>query len=377
MNTSSSSLARAGVAVFSIVLGAVLLLMVGALVTADRALSSATGEAAAVDAFECSRLLEQIVAQQITALEGFRTPLAWTANDRTTQLDRLATSYLRETPALRDLSITDSAGRVLYPAPPSAFRPRRAGPSREVHVTADSGRTIVVSVPLLSEGISLGSAVARLDARALFAAALDTAPDTRSRVVLLSERDTLVALGSGARRSLTWRPGKVRVGGAVWTLAVGHAQRSQLFRITLWTLGLIAVVIFGGGMLRERRPALRVAERSAELERLYSEVARANTAKSEFLANISHELRTPLNAIVGFVELLQGRRVRRPLAATGAAGRPHRRVRDAPAASRRPGARHRQDRGRATRGASPRRLVLRPFVLNVASELESLVNERG
>ena len=43
---------------------------------------------------------------------------------------------------------------------------------------------------------------------------------------------------------------------------------------------------------------------SAELGRLYEQVAIANRNKSEFLANMSHELRTPLNAIIGFSEVL-------------------------------------------------------------------------
>jgi signal transduction histidine kinase len=112
------------------------------------------------------------------------------------------------------------------------------------------------------------------------------------------------------------------------------------------------------------------------VERLYSEVARANTAKSEFLANISHELRTPLNAIVGFVELLRDgvygnlspRQV--PPVERIAASATH--------------LRHLVDQvldiakmaaGRLE--VHPEALALRPFVLNVASELESLVNERG
>jgi two-component system, cell cycle sensor histidine kinase DivJ len=43
-----------------------------------------------------------------------------------------------------------------------------------------------------------------------------------------------------------------------------------------------------------------------ELATRTSEVARANEAKSRFLAAVSHELRTPLNAILGFSDILTG-----------------------------------------------------------------------
>src|SRR5256886_10654576 len=138
----------------------------------------------------------------------------------------------------------------------------------------------------------------------------------------------------------------------------------------------MGIVFLAIGLLREQQRALHVAARSVELERLYSDVKRANQAKSEFLANVSHELRTPLNAIVGFVELLRDgfygdlspRQV--PPVDRIAASATH--------------LRHLVDQvldiakiaaGRLEVHAET--LVLRPFVLNVASELESLVNERG
>jgi PAS domain S-box-containing protein len=49
----------------------------------------------------------------------------------------------------------------------------------------------------------------------------------------------------------------------------------------------------------------RVEERTADLSRANSELAKAVRAKDEFLASMSHELRTPLTAILGLAEVLQ------------------------------------------------------------------------
>ena len=50
---------------------------------------------------------------------------------------------------------------------------------------------------------------------------------------------------------------------------------------------------------------LKVAERTAELERARNEAEEANKAKSIFLASMSHEIRTPMNGVLGMLEVLQ------------------------------------------------------------------------
>jgi signal transduction histidine kinase len=203
-------------------------------------------------------------------------------------------------------------------------------------------------------------------------------PQERDAAALVAAGDTVLVIGN--RAAIGTEPtSSVSLDEGVahgWTLVVAHSRSVEALRIGLWLLSLATVGFLGFGVIRERRQGIRVAERSAELERLYSEVARANTAKSEFLANVSHELRTPLNAIVGFVELLKDgvygdlspRQV--PPVDRIAASANH--------------LRHLVDQVLDIAKIAAGRLevhretiVLRTFVLNIASELESLINERG
>lgn len=128
-------------------------------------------------------------------------------------------------------------------------------------------------------------------------------------------------------------------------------------------------------LLHERRQAARLAERSRELERLSSELLRANRMKNDFLANVSHELRTPLNAIVGFVDLLRegvygdlSPRQVKPVERIEASANHLRHLVD-----------QILDLAKMAAGrldVHAELMDVRPFILDVASEVESLVNEK-
>lgn len=142
---------------------------------------------------------------------------------------------------------------------------------------------------------------------------------------------------------------------------------------------ILAILAFAGlGLLlqHERKQARKLVERSKELERLSTELLRASRMKNEFLANVSHELRTPLNAIVGFVDLLRegvygdlAPRQVKPVERIEASANHLRHLVD-----------QILDLAKIAAGrldVHTEVLDVRPFVLDVASEMESLVNEKN
>jgi signal transduction histidine kinase len=147
-------------------------------------------------------------------------------------------------------------------------------------------------------------------------------------------------------------------------------------RAALWSTVIVAILALLFGLVHQRSQALRIAERSVELEQLSAELYRANRAKSEFLANVSHELRTPLAAIVGFADLLKD----------GAYGELTPRQMG-PVERIETSANHLQDlveqildlakmaAGRLE--VHTEQLKLRPFVIDVATEIEPLVTKKG
>ena len=384
MNTSQSTFARVGAGLFSSVLGAVLLLMVGGLLVADRALTSASVQQARIDGTESAHVLEQVIARQVEGLSVF-SALFLGASVRDSEFTMLAGDFAGRRAGLLEVWITDSLGRERHRAAP-AGRSSRLTDSLLAHASAASSPRVIarggsspeiaVTRPIRVGGVLRGTAGASFEPAGLFAPVMEDTSRTRS-LLLTAGADTLLRshLGNVSRRSLP--DGRdVRLPGTVWRLRVAHAEASQGLRITLWALGLIAVAFLGGGVLRERRQALRVAERSAELERLSSELLRANRMKSEFLANVSHELRTPLNAIVGFVDLLRdgvygdlSNRQTPPVERIAASATHLRHLVDQVLDIAKIAA------GRLEVHAET--IVLRPFVLNVASELEPLITERG
>jgi signal transduction histidine kinase len=390
---------RVGLGLLSRFIGAVFLVLLGGLLLLDRALLRANRNQAQLDAQSAALLAESFLARHTALLDRIEELSNVQAHGKDSVALRGSVERLMATiPAARQVWINNPAGRQILgvtssirgrsvPLALSDSLYRLPGVERaQVAVTrAEEGSSWIVltrgAAPASGRTTGMAGMVGMVvDGDSLKALLKRMTPDTRLSLVLLSATDTVVRLGDPARdvEALSDRvPTLARLpNGGTWQVVATHALTSRSLRWGLWALGVMGVVFLAIGLLREHQRALQVADRSIELERLYSDVKRANQAKSEFLANVSHELRTPLNAIVGFVELLRDgfygdlspRQV--PPVDRIAASATH--------------LRHLVDQVLDIAKIAAGRLevhsetiVLRPFVLNVASELESLVSEKG
>jgi signal transduction histidine kinase len=236
----------------------------------------------------------------------------------------------------------------------------------------------VLMMPLCSsEQRTCSGFVAALLSSDAFLTAARRAPHTEaSRVAILTGRDTVASLDDAGDGPVVETTVAFRApDGGVWRLALAQESTIGATRLLLWTVGLAALIALAWGMMRDRREAAQAAERSRELERLSTEALRANRAKSEFLANVSHELRTPLNAIVGFVDLLRdgvygelGPRQVAPVERIAASAGHLRHLVDQVLDIAKIAA------GRVE--VHQESVDLRPFVFDVATEIEPLVSER-
>jgi len=386
---------RADLGLLSRFLGGVFLVLLGGLLLLDRSLLKANRNQASLDAQSAALLTESFLTNQAEVLGRVADVVSESGQAKDSlQAHRRAERLVAQVPGLRRAWVVDGSGNLQLDIPETRgqaaldtdmlSRLQALQPVTEftIVVLPVAPRHALIAL-LHAAGRRSGDmgAVTGLvfDGLALQSWLQRTQSDTRVTVVVVSGVDTVAYLGQpgGSAQALSASQKIVRLPtGGTWTVTSTHALTTRTLRWALWLVGTLGVLFLAVGLLREQRRALQVADRSLELERLYSDVKRANQAKSEFLANVSHELRTPLNAIVGFVELLRDgfygdlspRQV--PPVDRIAASASH--------------LRHLVDQvldiakiaaGRLE--VHPETIVLRPFVLNIASELESLVSEKG
>lgn len=370
------------IGMFALLLSVIVLSLFGSLVAADRALARADRESVDSDAQLIAVVAERelrLRAEALAELFGPVLPATGTAS-------RDGPPSVAPPPGFEAVWVLSRGGTTVWRHPPTMARwpddsmlarvasnAAAASPRVHVHVT---DRGILIGVPLEHRGEPLGAAVGLVSGKRL----LEVLGDSTIRRPWMSLRGVDSSIGFvGSRDRLdTYLVGSavVRLPGDRIEVEVAHAQSGRALRTTLWLLGVVALVALIGGLARERRQTMQLAARTAELERLYEEVARSNRMKSEFLANVSHELRTPLNAVVGFVEMLRegvygelSPRQALPVDRIAASGTHLRHLVD-----------RLLDIAKIAAGrleVNQESLMLRPFVLNVASEMESLVSERG
>ncbi|HEU4642815.1 MAG TPA: ATP-binding protein [Gemmatimonadaceae bacterium] len=359
-----------------------------------------------MEAVESAALIEGFLAVHAEALQSVRgLYLDTTRRVTPEQFHLLVGSLGGYASAYRRIWVTDTAGHViaehLLGAEAGALPEgvdvdtlselgtgvlaRRARLTRRPQISAPGRlftgeRGFVLLQPIFVAGRFRGFVGGTIASDAILANVAQGRPHLRGRLIVLAGADTVtVRPGDSSPSRLPVRRDWSMLstpGGAMWRVVVERPTGDERAHFLLWGVGLATLGALIVMLLHERRQGQRLAERSSELERLSAELLRANRAKSEFLANVSHELRTPLNAIVGFVELLRdgvygdlAPRQIAPVDRIASSANHLRQLVDQILDLAKMAA------GRLEVHVEP--VDLRPFVLNVASEVESLVSDRG
>ncbi|MGQ0712616.1 MAG: sensor histidine kinase [Gemmatimonadaceae bacterium] len=390
----------------SLALLAAQLLGLAGLYAADRAITHGARARVELDAAETAAFTEGLLASHVQTLRAMRVVLMETerASDEA-RISALLEDLAAQRLLFRRIWIADSAGVVqnqrtlgieVQPVLSAGFDMDTSGAFGIAQASAQARHTrspaltkssatfsgdqgFAIVVPLVVDEQIGGFAVGVLTAQGLVRELMRRHRLGGAAIAIAAGGDTVASYSPVAQ---TARPRYHATGrfvtpaGARWEVSVARPAEDIITRLAMWTIGLAMIGALSIALVRERREGLRVAERSAELERLSTELLRANRSKSEFLANVSHELRTPLNAIVGFVDLLRdgvygelAPRQVNPVDRIAASAAHLRHLVDQILDIAKMAA------GRMEMHPEP--VELRPFVLDVASEFEALISDRG
>lgn len=378
------------VSLFLIALMLLLVLLLGGVIVTDRSLTHGIDRQAAVDAATSAMIVAQEVeltgewlhelstVSRHREMEGGLASLSRTQG-RSKELGGVWLFDSSGTTAV-DSVVWDSSASRRVPAGAVARLARRAAEQQRLVLVglphgkkSDRGLALLAE-PVVESGLYANVAVAIVDEAALLAPAAAATVHGRAFLALVVNGDTVAQTTYSTKSSRRSVPVQIPLPGAPeWSLVTAQTFSGDTARWAIWLIGTIAMGLMFVALARERAQTRRIAERSIELERLSAELLRANRMKSEFLANVSHELRTPLNAIVGFVDLLR----------EGAYGElstkqvsPVERI-AASAARLRMLVDQVLDMAKIAAGRLDVRVEtvsLRPFLLNVLSEIEPLVD---